>query len=74
MSRAGRGGGRGGFSGRASFGANNPPPMGLTFADIQAMSREQSALYPVRPRLASCTFIPTTLRNLFRSLLSLFRS
>ncbi|KAI0262526.1 DNA-directed RNA polymerase III, subunit Rpc31 [Gloeopeniophorella convolvens] len=46
MSRGGRGGGRGGFSGRGGFGSNNPPPMGLTFADIQAMSREQSALYP----------------------------
>ncbi|KAI0064279.1 hypothetical protein BV25DRAFT_1914491 [Artomyces pyxidatus] len=48
MSRGGRGGGRGGFGGggRGGFGANNLPPMGLTFADIQSMSREQSALYP----------------------------
>ncbi|KAI0301613.1 hypothetical protein B0F90DRAFT_1810134 [Multifurca ochricompacta] len=38
--------------GRFASGANNPPPMGLTFADIQSMSREQSALYPV------CTFSP----------------
>ena len=41
MSRGGRGGGRGGFGG------NNPPPMGLTFQDIQAMNREEDALYPV---------------------------
>ena len=48
--RGGRGGGRGGFGGggRGGFGAGNLPPMGLTFADIQSMSREQSALYPVR--------------------------
>lgn len=51
MSRAGRGGGRGGFGGRNTFGSNNPPPMGLTFADIQAISREQSAIYPVRLHL-----------------------
>ncbi|ETW78090.1 hypothetical protein HETIRDRAFT_325316 [Heterobasidion irregulare TC 32-1] len=46
--RGGRGGGRGGFGGggRGGFGAGNLPPMGLTFADIQSMSREQSALYP----------------------------
>ena len=43
MSRGGRGGGRGGF-------ANNVPPMGLTFADIQAMSREATENYPVRLR------------------------
>lgn len=65
MSRTGRGGGRGGFGGRPSFGANNPPPMGLTSADIQAMSREQSALYPVRPHSPSCTFILTALRICF---------
>ena len=53
-------GGRGGFAGRAS----NPPPMGLTFADIQAISREQSALYPVGTLSSSCTFILTTLRNM----------
>ena len=37
-----RGGGRGGFGG-----ASNLPPMGLSFADIQNLSREASALYPV---------------------------
>ena len=46
MSRGGgrgwRGGGRGGFGG-----ASNLPPMGLSFADIQNLSREASALYPV---------------------------
>ena len=72
MSRTGRGGGRGGFGGRPSFGANNPPPMGLTFADIQAISREQGALYPVRLRPFLSTFILTTLRNTFLSLSSLF--
>ncbi|OBZ67846.1 hypothetical protein A0H81_12322, partial [Grifola frondosa] len=46
MSRGGRGGGRGGFGGKGAFGANNLPPMGLTFADLQTMSREQTALYP----------------------------
>jgi hypothetical protein len=40
--RGWRGGGRGGFSG-----ASNLPPMGLSFADIQNLSREASALYPV---------------------------
>lgn len=40
--RGGRGGGRGGFGGAATL-----PPMGLTFADIQNMSREATALYPV---------------------------
>ena len=39
MSRGGRRGG--GFSGR------DLPPMGLTFADIQNMSREAAELYPV---------------------------
>jgi hypothetical protein len=74
MSRAGRGGGRGGFGGRNTFGgANNPPPMGLTFADIQAISREQSALYPVRLHSGSCTFILTVLRIIVHSLSSLFR-
>ncbi|KAL0577189.1 hypothetical protein V5O48_004787 [Marasmius crinis-equi] len=45
---AGRGRGRGG---RGGFGGSRElPPMGLTFADIQAMSREQTALYPpMRP-------------------------
>ncbi|KAI0074101.1 hypothetical protein K474DRAFT_1665853 [Panus rudis PR-1116 ss-1] len=43
MSRGGRGGGRGG---RGGFGPSSLPPMGLTFADIQNMSREASALYP----------------------------
>ena len=43
--RGGRGGGRGG---RGGFGgANNLPPMGLTFADIQNLSREATAMYPV---------------------------
>jgi hypothetical protein len=73
MSRAGRGGGRGSFGGRNSFGANNPPPMGLTFADIQAISREQSALYPVRLHSASYTFTLTVLRIIIHSLSSLFR-
>ncbi|KAF8609426.1 hypothetical protein BDV93DRAFT_518249 [Ceratobasidium sp. AG-I] len=44
MSRGGRGGfggGRGGFGGAA-----NMPPMGLSFADIQSLSREPTALYP----------------------------
>ncbi|TFK22461.1 hypothetical protein FA15DRAFT_671501 [Coprinopsis marcescibilis] len=41
--RGGRGGGRGGFGG-----ANNQLPMGLSFADIQNMSREETALYPPR--------------------------
>ena len=72
MSRAGRGG-RGGFGSRSTFGANNPPPMGLTFADIQAISREQSALYPVRLHSPSCTFILTVLRNIVLSLSSPFR-
>ncbi|ESK86394.1 hypothetical protein Moror_4987 [Moniliophthora roreri MCA 2997] len=51
MSGRGRGGGRGGRGGRGGFGgSSNLPPMGLTFADIQAMSREQTALYPpMRP-------------------------
>ena len=73
MSRAGRGGSRGGFGGRTAFGANNPPPMGLTFADIQAISREQSELYPVRLHSAYCTFILTVLRNIFYSPSSPFR-
>lgn len=42
MSRGRGRGGRGGFGG-----ASNLPPMGLTFADIQSMSREQGELYPV---------------------------
>lgn len=73
MSRAGRGGGRGGFGGRNTFGTNNPPPMGLTFADIQAISREQSALYPVRLHSAYSTFILTVLRIIVYSLSSLFQ-
>lgn len=43
-SRGGRGSGRGGFGARGAAGL---PPMGLTFADIQSMSREATALYPV---------------------------
>lgn len=47
MSRGGGGrgggrGGRGGFGGAAAL-----PPMGLSFADIQNLSREATALYPV---------------------------
>lgn len=50
--RGGRGGGRGGIGGgRGGFGAGNLPPMGLTFADIQSMSREATALYPVCSRM-----------------------
>ena len=45
MSRGGRGSGRGG--GRGGF-ASNFPPMGLTFAEIQAISREATENYPVR--------------------------
>lgn len=40
--RGGRGGGRGGFGGAAAL-----PPMGLTFADIQNLSRDPTQLYPV---------------------------
>ncbi|KAG7095418.1 hypothetical protein E1B28_006167 [Marasmius oreades] len=49
MAGRGRGGGR--ARGRGGFGGSRePPPMGLAFADIQAMSREQTALYPpMRP-------------------------
>ncbi|KIL61051.1 hypothetical protein M378DRAFT_167398 [Amanita muscaria Koide BX008] len=44
--RGGRGSGRrGGFGG-----SSNPLPMGLTFSDIQNMSREATALYPVCDR------------------------
>ncbi|EKM57641.1 uncharacterized protein PHACADRAFT_251378 [Phanerochaete carnosa HHB-10118-sp] len=50
MSRGGRGGGRGGrggLGGRGGFGGGATlPPMGLTFADIQNMSRDESQLYP----------------------------
>ncbi|EIN08616.1 hypothetical protein PUNSTDRAFT_114057 [Punctularia strigosozonata HHB-11173 SS5] len=56
MSRGGRGGfggGRGG--GRGGFNNSNPPPMGLTFADIQGMSKEPSALYPPMDPLPSLT-------------------
>jgi len=44
MSRGGRG--RGGRGGRGGFGPSNLPPMGLTFADIQSMSREAAEMYP----------------------------
>jgi DNA-directed RNA polymerase III subunit RPC7 len=48
MSRGGGRGGRGWRGGRGGFGgASNLPPMGLSFADIQNLSREASALYPV---------------------------
>ena len=43
----GRGNGRGGFGAKSHFGTGNLPPMGLTFADIQSMSRDAAALYPV---------------------------
>ncbi|KIJ39471.1 hypothetical protein M422DRAFT_32719 [Sphaerobolus stellatus SS14] len=48
MSRGGFGGGRGrGRGGRPSFpGGSNLPPMGLSFADLQNLSREPTALYP----------------------------
>ncbi|KAJ3988751.1 DNA-directed RNA polymerase III, subunit Rpc31 [Lentinula detonsa] len=48
---SGRGGRGGGGRGRGrGFGAGALPPMGLSFADIQAMSREATALYPpMRP-------------------------
>jgi len=49
--RGGRGGGRGGFG---FGGANNPLPMGLTPADVQNLSREATALYPV----CCCTHFP----------------
>ena len=46
MSRGGRGGrGRGGFGrGRGGFSGSS---MGLTFADLQSLSREEDPLYPV---------------------------
>lgn len=48
MSRGGGRGRRGGaFGGRGGFGANNLPPMGLTFSDVQNMSREENEMYPV---------------------------
>lgn len=54
MSRGGRGGGRG-RGGRGGFGglSGNVPPMGLTFADLQNLSREATELYPVRASLCS---------------------
>lgn len=49
MSRGGGRGGRGGGRGRGGFaGGATQPPMGLSFADIQNLSREATALYPVR--------------------------
>jgi DNA-directed RNA polymerase III subunit RPC7 len=45
MGGRGRGGGGGWGRGRGAFAA---PPMGLTHADLQNMSREGTALYPVR--------------------------
>jgi hypothetical protein len=48
MSRGGRGGrGRGRGRGGGAFGPGGVPPMGLTLADIQSISREATALYPV---------------------------
>jgi len=44
VGRGGRGGGRGGRGG--GFGPSNLPPMGLTFAEIQSMSRDATELYP----------------------------
>ncbi|KAF5379177.1 hypothetical protein D9615_006020 [Tricholomella constricta] len=44
--RGGRGGGRGG---RGGFGGGSTlPPMGLSFSDIQNLSREATAMYPPR--------------------------
>lgn len=63
MSREG-GGGRGGFGGRGRGrggfpgAASNLPPMGLSFADIQSLSREPTALYPpmdILPVLSAMT-------------------
>ncbi|KAK0458893.1 DNA-directed RNA polymerase III, subunit Rpc31 [Desarmillaria tabescens] len=46
--------GRGFGRGRGSFGAGNLPPMGLTHADVQAISREATAMYPpMRPPVMS---------------------
>lgn len=45
MSRGRGGGGRG--RGRGGFGGGALPPMGLTFADLQSLSREATAMYPV---------------------------
>lgn len=42
----GRGGGRGGFGGRGGLFGGSMPPMGLTFADLQTLSREPTAMYP----------------------------
>ncbi|KAL5480816.1 hypothetical protein ACEPAI_9756 [Sanghuangporus weigelae] len=53
MSRGGRGGRLGG--GRGGFGSGNLPPMGLTFADIQNISREQAELYPAMDPLPVLT-------------------
>lgn len=39
------------------FGAGSLPPMGLTFADIQSLSREESALYPVCTLLWSMAWL-----------------
>jgi DNA-directed RNA polymerase III subunit RPC7 len=46
MSRVGGGGGGGWHRGGKGWfgGASNLPPMGLSFADIQSMSKEASAL------------------------------
>ncbi|KAF8348638.1 DNA-directed RNA polymerase III, subunit Rpc31 [Amanita rubescens] len=48
MSRGGGRGGRGGARRGGFGGQSNPLPMGLTFLDIQNMSREGTALYPPR--------------------------
>src|ERR1700722_10660644 len=43
--------GKGSFSGRGGFGGINLLPIGSTYADIQSMSREATALYPVWYRI-----------------------
>ncbi|KAF8636916.1 hypothetical protein AX17_003167 [Amanita inopinata Kibby_2008] len=48
MSRGGGRGGRGGTRRGGFGGPSSAPPMGLTFADIQNLSREATALYPPR--------------------------
>jgi len=47
--RGGRAGGRGGFGGATAL-----PPMGLSFADIQNLSRDPTQFYPVRIRFILC--------------------
>lgn len=48
MSRGGRGGGRGGRGGsKSAFSLANMPDMGLSFADLQNMSVQETEMYPV---------------------------